>query len=147
MTAGALVDTNLLVYRFDGRAPEKRRRATELLRAGAADGSMVLPQQALVEFVSVTTRPRGGKPPLLRIEDACRAVDGFLADFDVLWPTAEVLRTALAGVALHGLSWYDAHLWAFAEAQGIPRLLSEDFQDGRILGRVRVEDPFRDQPS
>ena len=27
----ALVDTNILVYRFDGRFPEKRRTATEIL--------------------------------------------------------------------------------------------------------------------
>jgi hypothetical protein len=30
----ALVDTNVLVYRFDPRHPEKQRRATALLRGG-----------------------------------------------------------------------------------------------------------------
>lgn len=140
----ALADTNLLVYLFDLDEPAKRGRAREILRAGAVSGNLVLPQQALVEFVSVTTRPRGGRPPLLAFPDACRAVDGFIAEFDVLWPTAAVLRTALSGMALHGLSWYDSHLWAFAEVSGIPVLLSEDFQDGRACGRVRVVNPFRD---
>ncbi len=139
----ALADTNLLVYLFDREEPAKRARAGEVLRAGAASGSLLLPQQALVEFVSVTTRARGGSPPLLAFPDACRAVDGFIAEFDVLWPTAAVLRTGLSGMVLYGLSWYDAHLWAFAEEAGIPVLLSEDFQDGRTCGRVRVVNPFR----
>lgn len=39
----ALVDTNVLVYRFDPRFPEKQRKATELLRAGIADDSIRLP--------------------------------------------------------------------------------------------------------
>lgn len=140
----ALVDTNILVYRHDPGDPARRRRATEILRRGAAEGSLVLPQQALVEFVAVTTRPRGVRPPLLGFAEAARAVEGYLLHFEVLWPTPEVLRTALGGRLLHGLPWYDAHLWACAEVNGIPTLLSEDFQHGRVYGTVRVLDPFRE---
>src|ERR1700692_2249532 len=35
----ALVDTNVLVYRFDPRFPLKQERATELLQQGIVDGS------------------------------------------------------------------------------------------------------------
>lgn len=42
-----------------------------------------------------------------------------------------------------GWRWYDAHMWAYAERYGIAELLSEDFQDGRLYGTVRVRDPFR----
>ena len=54
----SLVDTNVLVYRCDPRWPDKQRLAGELLRNGLAYGELVLPHQALVEFVSVVTRPR-----------------------------------------------------------------------------------------
>jgi predicted nucleic acid-binding protein len=57
-----------------------------------------------------------------------------------------VLRTAIRGAAAYRLSWWDAHLWAHAECHGLPTLLSEDFQHGRLIGRVRVEDPFRRTP-
>ena len=40
------------------------------------------------------------------------------------------------------LSWFDAHLWAYAETFGVPELLSEDFEHGRIYGSVRVINPF-----
>jgi hypothetical protein len=43
----ALVDTNVLVYRFDPRFPEKQRVATDLLRRGIADASLRLPHQAI----------------------------------------------------------------------------------------------------
>jgi predicted nucleic acid-binding protein len=60
-TVAALVDTNILVYRFDPRFPLKQERATELLRRGIEDESIVLPYQALVEFVAATTRPISGQ--------------------------------------------------------------------------------------
>jgi predicted nucleic acid-binding protein len=41
------------------------------------------------------------------------------------------------------LSWFDAHLWAYAEHYGLSELLSEDFEHGRVYGAVRVTDPFR----
>jgi len=56
----ALVDTNVLVYRFDPRFPGKQRIATELLRKGIADDSIRLPHQAILEFVAVATRPIAG---------------------------------------------------------------------------------------
>lgn len=43
---------------------------------------------------------------------------------------------------MYGLSWFDAHLWAYAEYFGLDTLLSEDFQAGRIYGSVRIVDPF-----
>jgi predicted nucleic acid-binding protein len=41
------------------------------------------------------------------------------------------------------MSWFDAHLWAYADERGIDTLWSEDFEHGRIYGRVKVLDPFR----
>lgn len=60
----------------------------------------------------------------------------------MLYPTADVLMAALRGVAAYQLPWFDAHLWAYAEVNGIPEILSEDFQHGRHYGRVRVLNPF-----
>jgi hypothetical protein len=38
----ALVDTNVLVYRFDDRFPEKQKIAVEILRRGIIDDSVRL---------------------------------------------------------------------------------------------------------
>lgn len=138
----ALVDTNVLVYRFDARFPQKQKRATELLRAGIADRTLRIPHQAIVEFVAVVTRPIGKGPPLLDLPDAHREAEELLSQFDVLYPDDRIIRTALRGAATYQLSWFDAHLWAYAEHYGLTELLSEDFQDGRLYGTVKVRNPF-----
>ncbi|HYN02122.1 MAG TPA: PIN domain-containing protein [Vicinamibacteria bacterium] len=139
----ALVDTNVLVYRFDARFPEKQRIATELLRRGIADDSIRLPHQAILEFVAVATRPIAGGVPLLPPGEARREAEELLSQFEVLYPNEALVRTALRGAAAYGLSWFDAHLWAFAEHYGLAELLSEDFEHDRMYGTVRVVNPFR----
>jgi len=138
----ALVDTNILVYRFDARFEEKQRIATELLRRGIAEDSIRVPHQAIVEFVSATTRPLQDGSRLLSADDARREAEELLAQFTVLYPTEGVVRTALRGMAAYQLSWFDAHLWAYAEHFGLDELLSEDFQHDRLYGSVRVSNPF-----
>lgn len=137
----ALVDTNVLVYRFDARFPEKQAVATEYLRRGVADGSLLLAHQAIVEFVAATTRA-GADGPLLDPADARREAEELLAQFDVLYPDEELLRIALRGAAAYQLSWFDAHMWAYAERFGLDELITEDFQHGRLYGTVQVVNPF-----
>ena len=139
-----LVDTNVLVYRYDPRFPEKQLTATQLLRQGSDLRTMCLPHQAILEFVAATTRPRtelGGRP-LLERQEAYREAEELLSQFIVLYPNEEVVLTAFRGAATYQLSWFDAHLWAYAEVCGIPEILSEDFQTGRLYGTVRVTNPF-----
>ena len=141
MASRTLIDTNLLVYRYDSRFPDKRSVALDTLREGIADGTARIPHQAIVEFVAATTR---GRPEdrLLDPADARREAEEFMAQFPILYPDEAVLRTALRGAAAYGLSWFDAHIWAYAEVHGIEELLSEDFQHGRLYGTVTVRNPF-----
>lgn len=138
-----LVDTNVLVYRYDSRFPAKQARATALLREGIEQDSLIIPHQALIEFVAVVSRPLAGGVPLLPLADARREVEEMLAQFTVAYPTEGTLRTALRGSALYRFSWFDAHLWAYADELGIETLWSEDFEHDRTYGRVKVVDPFR----
>ena len=138
----ALVDTNVLVYRFDPRFPKKQLRATELLRRGIADDTVRLPHQAIVEFVAVVTRSLPQHGPLLAPADARREAEELLSQFTVLYPNDALVRTALRGMAAYQLSWFDAHIWAYAEHYGLDELWSEDFQHDRLYGTVRVVDPF-----
>lgn len=138
----SLVDTNILVYRCDPRDPDKRTAALEVLREGEASGQLRIPHQALVEFVNSVTRSRGPVGPIMTLRDATRQAELFLAEFPVLYPNESVFRRALLGKAAYGLPWYDAHLWAYAEHYGLPEILSEDFENGRIYGTVRIRNPF-----
>lgn len=143
----ALVDTNVLVYVHDTRFPAKQKRAKEVLERGVTEGDLRVPHQALLEFVAVTTRVQAEGKPILELQDAIRKAEAMLRAFEILYPTEVVLRSALAGALLYRLPWYDAHLWAYADANGIEELLSEDLQHGRSYGRVRVVNPFLGLPT
>jgi predicted nucleic acid-binding protein len=140
----SLVDTNILVYRFDARDPSKQQRAREVLRNGLLDEGVVLAHQCIVEFVAAVTRPRQefAGAPLLPLAEARLEAEDLVAQYPVLYPTREVVLTALRGTAAYGLSWFDAHLWAYAEVYGIDEILSEDFAHGRHYGSVRAVNPF-----
>ncbi|MCA9528582.1 MAG: PIN domain-containing protein [Myxococcales bacterium] len=137
-----LVDTHVLVYRYDGRFPDKQRVATALLRDGLTSGEAWLSHQAVLEMVAALTRSRGGEAPLMARDEAGREAEELLHQFRVLYPDEEVLRLAIRGWATYQLSWFDAHMWATAERFGFDTLCSEDFQHQRIYGSVRVIDPF-----
>jgi len=109
----SLIDTNILVYRFDPRFPQKQRIAVEVLRSGVMNETLRIPHQALMEFVAVVTRVDRGTQPLLSDAHARRETEELLMQFTVLYPNAVVFRTALRGVAAYQLSWFDAHLWAY----------------------------------
>jgi predicted nucleic acid-binding protein len=143
----ALVDTNVLVYRFDPAIPRKQSVASTLLRRGITEESLRIPHQAIVEFVAAVTRPRGDKKPLMSTLDAAVEAEELLAQFVVLYPNEALVRTALRGMALYQLPWFDAHLWAYAEHYGLSELYSEDFQHDRLYGSVRAVNPFVDLPS
>jgi predicted nucleic acid-binding protein len=137
-----LVDTNVLVYRYDPRDARKQRIATDFLRMGIANRSVAVAHQAVIEFYAAVTRPlRGG--PLLGRADATRETEELLVQFDVLYPTEELIRAALRATAAYELSWFDALMWAYADTNGLEEIASEEFQDGRTYGRVRVTNPFR----
>ena len=138
----ALVDTNVLVYRFDDRFPEKQKIATAVLRRGIVEDAVRLPHQAIVEFVAAATRPIRGHI-ILKPAEALREAEEFLKQFTVLYPNEAILRNAVRGCAAYQLNWFDAHLWAYAEHYGLPEILTEDLQHDRLYGTVRIVNPFR----
>ena len=142
MVVASLIDTNILVYRFDPRFSDKQAIATRLLREGLGADSIRIPHQAVLEFMAAVTRVRIGTQPLLGQADARRETEELLDQFRILYPNAAVVRTALRGAAAYQLPWFDAHLWAYAECYGMGELVSEDFEHGRLYGSVRARNPF-----
>lgn len=121
--------------------------ARRLLQRGIETAEARLPHQAIVEFVSATTKPALiGGASLLSPPEARREAEELLEQFEILYPVEGVVRTALRGAAAYGLHWFDAHLWAYAEHYGLPVLYSEDFAHDRLYGTVRIRNPFVGSP-
>jgi predicted nucleic acid-binding protein len=130
-------DTNVLVYAVDRSEGARHLTASLVIERvlRMREGMLIL--QTMVEFYAVTTGKLKGKPEdMLRFLDRLRAVLPVHAaderDFD-----------RATGGEPHGLSFWDALLWATADRIGVRYLLTEEFQDGRTLGGVTFVDPFQ----
>src|SRR3954468_10804659 len=88
----SLVDTNVLVYRFDFRFPEKQAVATETLRTGLKDDAVVLPHQALIEFVAVVSRPMRDGTVLLTPDEARTEAETLIQQFPIIYPNEDLFR-------------------------------------------------------
>jgi predicted nucleic acid-binding protein len=138
-----LIDSNILVYRIDPRFPEKQETATKLLEETVQNNECRIPHQAILEFYAAATRPLPGlDAALLTSTQAREEVETLLLISLILYPTENILRLALYGTATFGLSWFNAHLWAYAEHYRCTTLYSEDLQHDRYYGSVRVVNPF-----
>jgi predicted nucleic acid-binding protein len=132
------IDTNILVYSIDKDVGPKQEVASALVDR-LADKDCVLTLQALAEFFHAVTRKN--KVP---IGDAAAMVQDWIELFPVAVADDRVLRGAMHLKEQEGFSFWDAMLVETARAAGATRLLTEDMQDGRVLGALKIENPFRD---
>jgi predicted nucleic acid-binding protein len=130
-------DTNVLVYAVDRSEGDRHLIASLLIERALRQRRGMLILQTMVEFYSVTTGKLKGRP-----EDALRFLDRLRAVLAVRAAEERDLDRATRGER-HGLSFWDALLWATADRIGGRYLLTEDFQDGRTLGGVTFVDPFK----
>jgi predicted nucleic acid-binding protein len=130
------LDTDVLVYAVDVSAGPRHEFASDLVER-ATEVDCVLALQALVEFFDVATRRRRLTPT---------AAQAYLSDwrrvFAVVAATLSEFEAAIGAHVDHGLSIWDAMIWAVAQASECDVLLTEDLQDGRRLGRVQFVNPF-----
>lgn len=132
----SLVDTNILVYCYDGDEPAKRARALALLADDATE--LVVSTQVLQEFYVAVTR-KLARP--LSAEDAERALQA-LATLPTVPADRELVLAAVALSHRHRLSLWDALIIRAAADGGCDTLLTEDLQDGATFDGVRIRNPL-----
>jgi predicted nucleic acid-binding protein len=141
MSAGALIDTNVLVYTLDIDEAQKRQRAQVLLRRLQASKTGALCAQVLGEHQSVVRRRfRRAHGP----DEAARATERWAMAFPVHDTSLPVVLEALRATIRYQMPYYDAQIWAVARVNHIPLVLSEDFTDGAVIEGVRFANPFAD---
>jgi predicted nucleic acid-binding protein len=116
-------DTNILVYAATESTDERHMRAVTLTAQAVRSRRCVQTLQSLAEFYNATTRRAG-----IRHDSAAATI----AD----------LEHAMRAVRDYQLSFWDALLWATVRRIGVSVLVSDDFQDGRVIEGVRIANPF-----
>lgn len=102
--------------------------------------------QVLQEFYVVATRKFD--PPLSK--RAARRIVGTYAEWSVVHIDVPMLLAASQLEQRHRVSFWDALIVEAARRAGASRLVSEDFQAGRRLAGLVIENPFaqtHDRPS
>ena len=138
-----LLDTNVLVYCFDGAEPEKQAKALSVIarvgRPGLSGPAAALPAQALAEFARVAT---GRLKPPIPADEVYHQVGLYERAFPVVALTPAVVLEAVRGLRDHQFPYYDAQIWAVAKLNQMPIVLSEDFASGSTVEGVTFVDPF-----
>ncbi|MFZ4072427.1 MAG: PIN domain-containing protein [Caulobacterales bacterium] len=129
------IDTNVLIYaEFEPLTPKGARAVNIILRT-LRDG--VIPVQALGEFLRFAQR---------RAPTSFDAAINQVALYRTLAltpATSDAVLSAAADLArLHGIQFWDAVICAAALDAGAKALLTEDFQDGRMIDGLRIVNPF-----
>jgi predicted nucleic acid-binding protein len=139
MNGKFFLDTNVFVYLFDTTAPAKAKKAARLVRDVVDTGKGIVSYQVVQEFFNVALRrfahPMSGAEAeqyLITVFRPLLAVHSSPALY------VEALRVA----GKHRFAWYDSIIVASALESQCDTLYSEDFQHGRQIEGLRMENPF-----
>lgn len=135
MAAEVFLDTNVFVYAFDVSEPLKRERARDLI-SGAR---WFVSWQVVQEFSNVALHRF--EVPMVP-EDLSEYLELVMWPRCAVFPSPEIHLKALEIHRDLQYRFYDCLMVSAALAGGAKTLYSEDLQHGRLIGPIRVENPF-----
>jgi predicted nucleic acid-binding protein len=139
MNDRVFLDTNIFVYSFDQSAPRKAATAERLIREAVASHKGVVSYQVVQEFFNVALR-RFARP--MQTSEAEQYLGTVFRPLLAIHSSAALYSEALRMQSRGGLSWYDSLIVSAAAQAGCDVLLTEDLQDGRRFGSLRIANPF-----
>jgi predicted nucleic acid-binding protein len=139
VTERFFLDTNVLVYTFDTKAPRKQKIARDLLARALKDREGIISFQVTQEFLNVALRKF--KPPMT-LSQAQAYLTRVLVPLCEVFPDSELYSDALSIASESGWTFYDSLVMASAAAGKCRILFSEDLQSGRIMRSVEIRNPF-----
>ena len=139
MPERSFLDTNVFVYSFDASAPEKRRRARQLISAALGVRTTIISYQVVQEFLNAALR--GFKTPMPAAAAQAYLKDVLLPLCEV-FPDAHLYTTALSIKEETGWAFYHSLIAASALVGGCSTLFTEDLQRDRTIRGVEIRNPF-----
>lgn len=136
MSAAAFVDTNVLLYADDVRAPAKRERAQRLIEQLTRTKSGRVSMQVLQEYFDVATRK-------LRLTAAFAQmrVETYM-QFEIVTLAPDDLLEAIDLHTRYQFSIWDALIIRAALVSHCEIVYSEDFQSGQRVANLQIVNPF-----
>ncbi len=138
MSGKVFLDTNILVYAQDARAPKKQKRSRQIIATLVEQDAGVVSTQVLQEFYVAVTRKLGIDPL------AAKAILKTLTVFEMIQVTPALIDEAVDGSLLNQISFWDALIVVSAASSGCGRIFSEDMNAGQRIRGVEIVNPFKD---
>lgn len=138
MNAKMFIDTNILVYAFDSSEKEKQNIAQNILNKEGITGGITLSTQVLQEFFVIVTRKL--KEPL-SIDSARKTIQLFSV-YPLVQINPKLILKAIERHQNESFSFWDALIVEAALHADCKKLLSEDMQNGRQIGKLKIINPF-----
>lgn len=139
MSGRFFLDTNIFVYTFDSHSPAKAKKAAKIIRQGVDTGEGIISYQVVQEFFNVALR-RFAEPMT-----AGEAEQYLLTVFRPLLAVHSSPALYFEGLRIASrqrIGWYDSLIIAAALEAKCEKLYSEDFQHGREIDGLKIENPF-----
>lgn len=131
------LDTNILIYAARPQEARKYAIALRIIERASLPGRGILTLQALTEFYAAATRKAHSTPT-----QATAYVHAWSTSMPVVPATASDFDTAMLTHRDHNIAFWDALMIATYQSAGASVLFSEDMQDGRVIGTLRIVNPF-----
>lgn len=139
MSGRFFLDTNVFAYTFDVQTPAKAKRAAQLIRRAVDTGEGIVSYQVVQEFFNVALR-RFSQP--MSVAEAEQYLITVFRPLLAVHSSAAIYVEALRLAGKYRFAWYDSLILAAALESQCKTLYSEDFQHGREIESVRIENPF-----
>ncbi len=139
MSVKYFIDTNIFVYCFDDRQPEKKNRSITIIGNALQTGDGMTSSQVMQEFFNVATHKFS--VPLNR-EDSKTYLKKVLHPLCQVTSDIDLYLSALDILTMTGYAFYDSLILAGAIRGECSILYSEDFHHGHQVDRIRIINPF-----
>ena len=133
------LDSNIILYRFDKSAPEKRQIAHELIGKALVQENGFISPQVVQECLNVLTSKAR---ELMTFADAHLFLNHILLPLVKPMDIASLYAQALTAKEKYKFSFYDALIVASALQMGCNTLFSEDMQHGQRIDGMKIVNPF-----
>jgi len=140
MSGKFFLDTNVFVYVFDTTAPARARKAARLVRDAVDTGTGVVSYQVVQEFFNVAFRRFA---PPMSVAEAEQYLITVFRPLLAIHSSPALYVEALRIAGKYRFAWYDSIVIASALEGHCDTLYSEDFQHGRKIEGLQIENPFR----
>ena len=139
MNADYFLDTNILLYSFDPADPRKQRIAKMLVDGAVHEARGVISSQVCQEFCNVMLHKLATPIPCGQLTDY---LESTIYPLIRVLPSPRLFAEALLIYQQTQYRFYDSLIVAAALESGASTLYSEDLQHDRVIGALRIINPF-----